>query len=489
MGVNKRLPRLINGQVVVLNNGKGTTRKYNGKDAIVVDYPTRSCWMTVSVRGIALKWRKGQYSIVPDNKITGWRMLQQSQKKSSSLLQVTNDNVVVKIFSFLVGTTSHDIILDEDGREQQQNQLLFVKDAAIVYSKLAIVSRTWKRICNNNTFAIFGRLNVNLDAVSTEKIVPCIHWLCKNKFSIGSLIFKAELGDVVFLEQLLDTCDTSKLTHVRAYCQSVDKYNNCLHISMWVNEAYYHQRNNVKKKVIFDLCGSGGDIGLTTLKAMSREMNVPYGDSPTQRQLHDTIATNCQNLLELEMSMAVPNGPTNCREYLSESLFSLTNIYKLDVSLGVVAAEYGRHSFDGMIVTRMVENLGKLLELNLKSSQYAGDCMLHIVTPSLTILNVSGLAKSAWVSGVLPKLKAFICNGGPCGNGIVPLFTAEQKRNVRISGGEQKDVHFYCGQATIRRLDVPYKCEFTLKCCALYSRYDVSYNLQHFLDTRVETFE
>jgi hypothetical protein len=484
---NRTSPQLINGQIVVLNSGKGAKRKCNGHEAEVLEYPSRGCWMTVAVRehGTVYKWRKGQCSM------TGtMRGIQRSQKQ---LLQVS-DNVLATIFSFLGSShDSYNIVLDENGREQQRHQLPFVKDAGIVYSKLTRVSKTWRRVCNENAPLIFGRLNVNLDALPVKKIVTCIHWLCKHKFSIGSLIFRAELGDVLFLEQLLNKCDTSKLTFIRAYCKSVDAFNRYNYHdrpnSRWVSEAYHHENEDLKGWVI-DLCG---DTGAVSLEAMSRAVDVPYCfPAPTQRQLHDTIAANCEKLLELEVSIAIPNAGINCREYLSESLFSLKNIYRLEVSLGVVKSQFNSCHFDGMIVTRMVENLEKIRELTIKGCEGStGNRQLFIASPTLTALNVSGLCKLSWISGALPRLETFSCKGGWYGNGTVPQFTAEQLQHVRyveLDNDEysRQDCHFYAGEATIPRLDVPPTCEFIMSCGGAV---DMPWVIQNFLNGRFETFE
>lgn len=474
---NRTAPQLINGQIVVLKSGKGTKRDCNGREAVVLEYPSRGCWMTVAARerGTAtpLKWRKGQYSMSET-----MRRVPRSQEQ---LLRLINDSgLLVKIFSFL--GSSNDFI-DENGRERQTSQLLFVKDASIVYSKLTRVSKTWGRVCSENAPLIFGRLNVNLDALPVQKIVPCIHWLCKHKFSIGSLIFKSELGDVLFLEQLLNTCETSNLTFIRAYCQY--KYNSDLrhhHNSQWVSEAYHHARDHCLEGGVIDLCG---DTGAVSLEAMSRAVDVPYCfPAPTQRRLHDAIAANCENLLELEVSITIPNARVNCREYLSESIFSLNNIYRLDVSLGVIGTSWVRdelHS-DGMIVTRMIGNLNKLQELNIKS---AGSCtymrQLLIASPTLTVLNVSGLCKASYISGTLPRLETFSCIGGGFGNGIVPQFTAEQLKHVWY---DEQYCHFYAGQATIGLLDVPPTCE-----CIMIGGGAPAWVLQNFLGARLETFE
>ena len=487
---NRTAPQLINGQIVVLKSGKGTKRDCNGREAMVLEYPSRGCWMTVAVRerGTAtpLKWRKGQYAMS--------ETMRRVPRPQEQLLRVINDSgLLVTIFSFL--GSSNDIVLDENGREQQRSRLLFVKDACIVYSKLAGVSKTWRRVCSENAPLIFGRLNVNLDALPVEKIVPCIHWLCKHKFAIGSLIFKAELGDVLFLEQLLNTCETSKLTFIRAYC--LYNYNSDLrhrHNSQWVSEAYHHARDHSLEGGVIDL---RGDTGAVSLEAMSRAVDVPYCfPAPTQRRLHDAIAANCENLLELEVSIAIPNARVNCREYLSESIFSLNNIYRLDVSLGVIGTSWVRDElhFDGMIVTRMIGNLDKLQELNIKS---AGNCTytrrLLIASPTLTVLNVSGLCKGSYIAGALPKLETFSCMGGSYGNGIVPQFTAEQLNHVwyvKLDNVMFSDYcHFYAGQATIRLLDVPPTCECIMTTRDARIGMDTPWVLQRFLGARLEIFE
>lgn len=89
---------------------------------------------------------------------------------------------------------------------------------------------------------------------------------------------------------------------------------------------------------MIDLTAEGG--GLDSLENMTRAIGVQYCfPASTQRQLHNTVAANCQNLLQLEINITMPDAPVNCREYLSISLFSLHVVHKLEVTLGVVGHE------------------------------------------------------------------------------------------------------------------------------------------------------
>jgi len=419
--------------------------------------------MTVQVANASIKWRKGRYSVTSKTK----RETSQAQQERKQQLLLQNDHLLAMVFSFL--GSSHDIVLDENGRDQTSHkELLWVKDAGIVYSKLTRVCRTWRKVCNERASFILGRLNVNLDALHISKVVPCIHWLCAHKISIGSLIFQAELGDVLFLEQLLNTCDTSKLTFVRAICDLVrGNYPIEAHYrSQWVTEAYLHERGS-SEGVVIDLTGGSGG-SLDSLENMTRAIGLPYCfPAPTQRQLHDTIAANCQDLLHLEINITMPNAPVNCREYLSASLFSLHLVHKLEVTVGVVGYENNGElngHFDGMIVTRIVENLDQLRELSVKSN---GSCMygrrIHIASQTLNTLDVSRLSKQSYISGVLPNLTTLLYHANVYGSGIVPEFNAGQLQHVRYVNRHndeyERECRFYASQATIHRLDVPPTCE------------------------------
>jgi len=58
----KNKKKLQRGCHIVLKRGKGLKRRYNGKEASVVEYPSRGSWMTVATNdeNNVLKWRKGQ---------------------------------------------------------------------------------------------------------------------------------------------------------------------------------------------------------------------------------------------------------------------------------------------------------------------------------------------------------------------------------------------------------------------------------------------
>ena len=226
-----------------------------------------------------------------------------------------------------------------------------------------------------------------------------------------------------------------------------------------------------------------------SLEYMSRKVGVPYSiRTPTQRRLHDTIAANCKNILELQVSIAIPNAPINCREYLSASLFSLDHISKLEVSLWGDQA----HRFDGMVVTRLIENLPKLQELSVKSAYRCSHVnRLHIESSSqsrLSVLNVSGMSKNHWISGVLPNLRTLIYHGGYGGNGIVPQFTNEQK--LKVLRNVDGDYHYHAGQATIHNVTIPSTCEVIVQdYCGREILNGMSWALKDFLISPFETFE
>jgi hypothetical protein len=219
--------------------------------------------------------------------------------------------------------------------------------------------------------------------------------MIQHKVSIGAFIFHAENGDIFFLEKLLNTCDTSKLTLVRANCfsplwkshQRQDAY-----ISHWVSAVYTCLEN----RRVIDLTGNEHWF---TFQDMCKALGVPYSCSrPKLRQLHDTIALNCKNLSELKVNIDIPKKTKreNLRDHLSGAFFSSDRMYRLDLRFSV-------SSGISSVLEATLENLMNPEELSISCSRHSGhDRRIHLASRKLRSLNVSGLAKGNWISGDLP---------------------------------------------------------------------------------------
>jgi len=422
-----------------------------------------------------IKWRKGRFTMKASATTTTPPFLQD------------NDGLWVHIFGFLGSSTEIRVKKNESSAERNEEELLWVRDAARLHTQLSSVCSIWRKVCDQHLASILGRVDANLDALRIEKVVSCIHWLCKHKIALGALKFDAEFGDIPFLDKLLSTCDTSKLTKVRAFC-----HKSCvspvgvsdLRKSRWVSSAYHD---------IFSPSGPcvdlTEDIEMGSFELMANTLGVPFRDDPQQQELQDVLALNCPKLLELSINVAMPNGPVNCLEYLGMTLFSLSNLLKMEISLGMIGYQHTRSEpvqFDGMILARMVENLPNLKELTLKSGSFCISRRLHIVSSSLRTLNTSGLSKFAWVTCQCPNLERFECSGYSfAGNGTIPQFSAAQLQNIGADSFHGTALHVAAGRATFEGLDVPPSCE----CILHHYRTPMDYALEDFRNARFETFD
>ena len=105
-------------------------------------------------------------------------------------------------------------------KQQQQQQemdekdeLFSERDTVIFYKQLFVPRRHGKRFV-----PILSIFYFNYDP---HHIIPCIFFLCRHKLCIGTLMFNSESNDIIrLLEQLFTTCDTSKLTYMKALRRS-----------------------------------------------------------------------------------------------------------------------------------------------------------------------------------------------------------------------------------------------------------------------------
>jgi hypothetical protein len=476
---------------IMLKTGNATRRKYNGREVRVMEYPSKGGWMTVDFRGHAMKWRKTGYFLESP----------EARKQRLTLERVMDqirDKVWASIFSYLVGP-SHDITLSENGHEAQDpRELISVDDAKHIHSTLISVCSRWRNTCDCNVAAIFGRMNADLDALPVAQVVPCMHWMIKHKVSIGALTFHADYGDILFLEKLLNACDTSKLTFLFAYIIATPKkshhmYNdvgsNCS--SQWICEASGATYDPLDLHEWHAFRNSDPNSWVT-LQQMCTKLSVPYSPSPPKvQQLHNTIASNCRNISQLHVNIErkdqakrrdywfdndLSDDPeTEDHDIVSESLFSLDRLRKLGLSLRFVPGA-------SSVIERVLEKLDDLEELSISCTRLGvnptdcssmGDMMrsiydnahtdddvgrgtrVHIASKKVRVLNVSGLSDHHWISGDLPKLEKLIYG---CFRGIVPKFTKEQSQTV-VSINNRRDQYFFAGQASIQRMKLPPLCK------------------------------
>lgn len=421
-------PPLKCGKRVILRRGEGPKAEFNGREVSVLEYPSNGPWMTVGIRGTRMKWKKKHY-------------LEQSPSAAKEDLEKVhlqlNDDLICAIFSFLVGP-SHDINIDKE--------LVTILQAKRWHNTLTAVCTRWRKACNNNMDFVFGLLNVNLVRVRPYQVVGHIHWMIKHKVTIGSLNFEAEYGDILFLEKLLNACDTSKLTFVRAHIHEYsmvydvgdDEYCSC-----WVSTAYtrYIDRTITLSK-----------IRVRPVNQMSEVLRVPYSSSrPELRQLHDTIALNCKNISALDVNyndidMDEPKNDKGIWDCVSKILFSMASVQKLKLHV---------EFYQGLSINIdwMVENLSNLQELSLSTPTLAADFSraIRIRSEKLISLNISEVGRFGYIKGDLPNLKTLV-HLGPY-SGIVP-----RKLNGR-RGDHYIPSIFRAREARIHGVNLPPECK------------------------------
>jgi|AntRauTorckE5430_2_1112549.scaffolds.fasta_scaffold03922_1 hypothetical protein len=428
------------GNHIVLNKGKGSKCKYNGWDASILEYPSKGVWMTVATSaGNALKWRKGQWIVKPSE---GYNV------------HNINDDLWCNIFSFLVGSI-------KTKSDPSDYAGVWVKDAKDFHLEISKVCKRWKNLCNSNMTAIFGHINANLDALLSSQVILHVHWMIKYKVSIGILVFCADYADILFLVKLLDTCDTTRLTVVKARCNTIYICDNTSYIasnnrpirgSFWISDAYTAK----EQREVIDLTSSS--YRHMALKDICDLVGVPYSRSPMKlRQLHDAIAYNCKNLSELLINLDIPaeTQESDLRDHLSESLFSPDLKCKLHLSLSLP---------NGIISPVMDIVLEKLVNLELLSismerpdGSYSRSVKIRLDSKHLQSLDVSQLGQFNFICGNLPNLKSLRYKGGF--SGFIPVFLNDEEDQRCIDQTVDFTYHYHASEVRIHSLSIPPECK------------------------------
>lgn len=433
------------GKTVVLKEGQGEKRKFNGLKATIATYPAEGDLMTVFVQSKKVRWSKAD--CVPP-------------------LPDLEGHLWTHVFRFL---GSPDAMPEEEesvnvNDAEKEEELLWVRDAVKVHTQLASVCHAWRGICHQNLPTIFGRLNANFDALATEKIVPIIQWLCKHNLKIGVLKFDTQLEELPLLEELLTKCDMRNLINVRAYInKSLHQWSRSW---QWTSMAYDAQNPSaqIPSEGIIDLTG---DVG-TSFETKARALNVPIRDM-SQKEFHNVLAKQCPSLATLSLSVTMPVGEERfpCSEYLSATLFSMPSITKLDVLLvGDHRGAWGG-SVNGMVFNKMIQNLSGLTSLAIHANRELYGNKFLIMSPTLKTLDVTGLSKGVWVAVDCPKLERFESGSGDgYSGGTLPLY-----RNADVDDFDSFTESFSraeglvvpAGRVPMMNLSVPDTCECILR--------------------------
>lgn len=438
---------------IVLKRGKGSKRRYNGLEASVVEYPSRGSWMTVATTAEnTLKWPKGQCI------------------SATSHVDMLGDNLWCHVFEFLVDTPVR------CAREQTPTNGIWVRDAQRCHSTLSGACKTWKRLCDAHVTTLFGCINANLDALRTSQVVPHVHWLIKHTAAMGALRFYSNYADIPFLVQLLNVCDTTQLSIVKARCATnyltaedgrliengsdmifgdpMRRFPAAVNFSRWISEAHAAK---VGAGVI-DLSESD-HYKRVALRDMCRAINVPYSYwRPKVRDLHDAIASNCNNLSELLVNFDVPHKTTssNLHRYVSENLFSPDLKCKLHLSLSLSPG------IQSSVLNKALEHAVNVKDLSIGCPRNLNCRRICLASKHLKSLDASSLDKNTFIAGNLPNLKTLIYGGQ---GGVAPVFldAEEEQRCIDNSlydhGSHRRTCRFLAGQVQIHGLNLPPECE------------------------------
>jgi len=418
---------LKKGDVIELLCGDAKRRQYNGKPALVEEYPDDSCWMTVKVLDFesqpVLQWRKGLHG-----------------GKTIHPLDLLDDDLMVRIFKFLGGgekphhnlrnsssvEKKNPVVWDElsDPTVQQEGPLpdtLWVKDAARIHAQLASVCRKWRQlVCGSGNLPdVLGLLDANLEALlPTNRVIPCIKWIVRNKVKLGTLKVRTGLADIALLKWILRECQTGELTVVKACVNRIVRRGGLpsSQHSPWIMSACESHVAPV------DLCEAPN--WNSPLSQQAQYLSVPYEEGLSQRHFYEFLAERCPNTVDLNVSLDITCGEP-ATSYLSKKLFSLPSVSTLKLSLGMAHPETAVDpgGIDGMLVSRAIENLPGLHKLVLATRREPEfvNARFHVSSEELRVLDVEGLCKLVWISCDCPQLEKVLFVNSLYGNGSAPM--------------------------------------------------------------------
>jgi len=193
-------------------------------------------------------------------------------------------------------------------------------------------------------------------------------------------------------------------------------------------------------------------------------LKVPFREM-TQKEFHDALATQCPALSKLSLSVIMPveEWHVPCTEYLSSTLFSMPSITKLEISLGCLRDMTPRDAVNGMVFSKMIQNLSALTNLTIKTNGFFSNRKFLIISPTLINLDTTGLSKAVWVAVNCPALERFACKGGffPFGSGTLPLLSAADFADMDSFKESFVDSHrleVAAGRVPFKGLCVPDTC-------------------------------
>jgi len=457
------------GREVVLSGGAGTRRKWNGCSARITKYPKNGSWMTVRVfadgrRNDAVT---GSSPLNSDGNTVKWRKGSFCRRIGSPLLDILPKDLLIRILSFL-----GDEYEDTHNYDAQPN-MISLKEAGRIHTQVASVCQYLRKVCEKNLNQVLPPINANMDGLRIKHIIPCILWLCKYKIRLGNFrIGSACRWDIPLLCWLLRECNTSELFSIEV---KIDTCNGRVPISEIISTAWYEKfqqscfSNNYKGTDVFDLTGSTSTYN-PDLSRKAWDLGVPFEVHSHRKDLHDTIAIKCPNVVSVSINLLNPTMSNSLwiQTQFSQLLFSMGNIQKLKISFGnhQKIGEYEScHQFfpkpnevlDSYFLMKCIKNLSGLVDLEIGFS--VADIKFLINSKTLRFINVENMGKSIWISCTCPRLEKFVCNGSAYGNGTRPNWDDHE---YELNSNSTGDV-MYQGTTPMVGMDVPDSCKFVLR--------------------------
>jgi len=378
-----------------LAGGKGWKRKFNKTSATVVAVPSRGCWVTILLHDTdqKIKWRKG-----------GCRRLDQRQDP----FQILDDSCCEHILSYLLEVKNKEIVWGQ----RLTSLSSIMSTVGKLHGNLRSIERRWKEVLDQNLSKYLGLVDVNFDAVPGRRLRKTMRFLVRHQIKLGALNFSAPLHEYQQLVDFMQGCDMKNLCKMRAY----------------------YNIDNVRYSINTTQLG-GHVYDLTTPDRIADHVGI---QATSQKNIHDLIAGKCPRLKELAVKLVLPWNPSEYSAYISTSLFSISSIEKLKISLVLITDINALDNrivdddIDELIFTRLIKNMPGLRSLILATQQtrLLYRRTFHLESESLEHLDVCGTSKWCWISCRCPNLVRYDCLGEGFGNGTRPILTQLQRETL-----------------------------------------------------------
>ena len=378
--------------------------------------------------GMKIKWRKGSCSNVND--------LYSSNRMDPMKALGGCDNVWANIVSYCAADDE-----DPDGN--------LIQDAVHIHTILSLVSKSWMSTFKEPSY--IGHINVNLNALKPDRVIPLIEWMCRHSSHLSSFEFWVRYDHIPIIEKLLQETNTNNLRNIS---MRYEEYG-----TPWIDDTY---------SLMIGMNLNDTDPGLS-LEEKATALDMPFASDVRNTELgmrlQESIALHCPNLESLEWN----RGNAHRRESLDTPLLALPSLKFLELTIVFYhdSQDHRRHNDDLYLITKMIQNLRNLQTLELAFVYRNGrtDKKLHIHSKSLRHLDVKSLNKYCFVACKCPLLEKFVCDGGgnfvygP--NGSMPILSQDEIEDYNTKHKDETLVQCQ-SEMQLPDMEIPNECECTL---------------------------